>query len=140
MILGFTGSRKDGTEQQIESVESFLRESTARVFVHGCCRGWDRRFHKIVRRLKPDGFIIGLPGDEGQHEWAEQSCDAFAVPVPYLERNKRIVRTAAEMLACPGTMEEELRSGTWATVRYARKARRRLILVWPDGKVEEENA
>lgn len=31
---------------------------------------------------------------------------------------------------------EKLRSGTWATVRYARKQKTPLIMLWPGGSVE----
>ena len=40
--------------------------------------------------------------------------------------------------ATPGGFKEELRSGTWACVRYARKADRPVHIVWPDGKVNAE--
>jgi predicted Rossmann fold nucleotide-binding protein DprA/Smf involved in DNA uptake len=35
-------------------------------------------------------------------------------------------------------MEEELRSGTWATVRYARRIGRPITLLFPDGGVLRE--
>lgn len=42
------------------------------------------------------------------------------------------------MIATPSSKEEELRSGTWSTVRYARKLRRPVTLIYPDGSVVEE--
>ncbi|MBA3354736.1 MAG: hypothetical protein H0U18_02115 [Pyrinomonadaceae bacterium] len=33
------------------------------------------------------------------------------------------------------TPREQLRSGTWSTIRKARKARKQVTIVWPDGKV-----
>jgi len=55
-----------------------------------------------------------------------------------LERNSDIVADSDLLLATPRFYEEELRSGTWATVRRARKANKPLIIVWPNGKVDWE--
>lgn len=44
---------------------------------------------------------------------------------PYLERNKDIANEGIDgLIAAPSGWVEELRSGTWATVRYARKLKR----------------
>lgn len=40
------------------------------------------------------------------------------------------------LVACPSTAREILRSGTWATIRYARKARILIVRVNPDGSME----
>lgn len=42
------------------------------------------------------------------------------------------------LLACPLTVEERLRSGTWATLRYAEKINRRRLLITPKGDLKEE--
>lgn len=39
----------------------------------------------------------------------------------YLDRNREMVDGADVLIAFPKTAEEETRSGTWATIRYARK-------------------
>ena len=42
------------------------------------------------------------------------------------------------LIAAPGGFVEERRSGTWATIRYARQAGRRIWVVKPDGSVSFE--
>jgi hypothetical protein len=42
------------------------------------------------------------------------------------------------LIATPSTDDEQLRSGTWATVRYARKAKKRIKLIFPNEKIMEE--
>lgn len=42
---------------------------------------------------------------------------------PYLERNNDIVKNSDVLVACPASKTEVLRSGTWATIRKARKAK-----------------
>jgi hypothetical protein len=39
-------------------------------------------------------------------------------------------------LACPRGYTEELRSGTWATIRYARKTGVPYVIIFPDRTVE----
>jgi hypothetical protein len=53
----------------------------------------------------------------------------------YLERNKDIVRESASLIAAPLQAEEQQRSGTWSTVRFARKIGKPVFLILPDGTV-----
>jgi hypothetical protein len=48
-------------------------------------------------------------------------CDEECVCKQYLDRNRDIVDETDILLAGPRTDKEEFRSGTWSTVRYARK-------------------
>jgi hypothetical protein len=58
---------------------------------------------------------------------------------PYLSRNKDIVLETELLIATPGEEEEQIRSGTWSTVRYARSLKRMINIVLPDGRVIAEN-
>jgi hypothetical protein len=57
-------------------------------------------------------------------------------PRPYIARNHDIVNHTNYLIACPDTMKEVQRSGTWATVRYAGKHDRVVYLVYPDGRLD----
>ena len=52
-----------------------------------------------------------------------------------LARNRIIVSTSDEMLALPGEMTEQRRSGTWATIRFARKHGTPMKIIYPDGSM-----
>jgi hypothetical protein len=54
----------------------------------------------------------------------------------YLPRNKNIVRATASLIATPFEFVEILRSGTWSTVRFARKLGKPVFLILPGGTVE----
>jgi len=54
----------------------------------------------------------------------------------YLARNHFIVAYSEELVAAPKSNKEELRSGTWATIRYARKRKRMVTIIYPDGSLE----
>ena len=53
--------------------------------------------------------------------------------LPPLVRNHKIVGAVHLLIATPKTDKEELRSGTWATIRYAKKVRLSTCIVYPDG-------
>jgi predicted Rossmann fold nucleotide-binding protein DprA/Smf involved in DNA uptake len=55
-------------------------------------------------------------------------------PLPYLERNHAIVNESDFLIAAPDG-PETLRSGTWATVRYARKVGKRVLVIMPNGEI-----
>jgi hypothetical protein len=59
-------------------------------------------------------------------------------PLPYLERNKKMVDNSELLLALPIGVET-LRSGTWSTVRYARKLGKPIVIIWPTGSITKEN-
>ena len=74
-----------------------------------------------------------------QPMWDDSFGDSIVVmkPKKYLDRNHDIVDASAEMLALPSGPEKMRGSGTWATIRYARRTRVPLLICWPDGRVEE---
>jgi hypothetical protein len=55
---------------------------------------------------------------------------------PYLVRNKDIVIETASLIAAPADPVEQLRSGTWSTVRFARQRGKPVFLILPDGTVK----
>ena len=60
----------------------------------------------------------------------------FILPTKdYLERNQDIVDSCDILIAFPATETEDLRSGTWATIRYARKQNKKIIIINTNGKI-----
>jgi len=103
---------------------------------HGDCIGADGEFHVMCQDL---GIPIHIhPPD---NPYARAFCeDAIKVheKKPYLERNKDIVNNSDVMFATPKESEEQLRSGTWATVRYSRKTGKKLTIIFPEGTIKDE--
>lgn len=53
----------------------------------------------------------------------------------YLDRNRDIVNCTDILITCPSGYTEKLRSGTWATIRYARKIGKTVVIIFPDGSI-----
>lgn len=122
------------TEAQLESVESLLVDLHVKRLHHGDCIGADAEVHLLGR--KRGIWIAGHPPtDPSKRAFCE--FDLEYEPLPYLERDIKIVETTGFLIAAPRTHEEQVRSGTWFTYRQARKRLRKVFLVTPDGQVWE---
>lgn len=129
--IAFTGTQKGMTEKQHSAVFMFFRRTPDFDEVaHGDCIGADAQFHEIASEY--DVFVnIFPPTVEKKRAFCNGS--AIRTPKPYLQRNHDMVDWCDVLIAAPSTSAERLRSGTWATVRYALKAGKTVIIVNPDG-------
>ncbi len=131
--VGFTGTQKGMTPQQALAFRRLLFLFEWNEFHHGDCIGADAQAHDVAVER---GMVTIAHPPEIDTKRAWMLTDATRVARPYLDRNKDIVNETSYMIATPGEMEEQLRSGTWSTVRYARTCRRGCLwLVMPDGSV-----
>ena len=138
-IIGFTGTQEGMTRHQQRSLESYLfsvrRMST---FIHGDCIGADEEAHTIARGL---GFYIAIyPSDiEAKRAFCAGATVVEFPPKSPLQRNRNIVRSCHYLIACPKTPMEQLRSGTWATVRFADTIHKQTLLILPDGTMHKRH-
>jgi hypothetical protein len=138
MNAGFTGNQKGWTPAQDAAVWVLmrrLREKGVEWLHHGDCVGSDELAHTIWKHL--DGKVHLHPPDIRKKR-AFCKADLESAPRPYLVRNAEIVADTNILLATPSGPETR-RSGTWSTVRMARKAKRPIFIVWPNGTVTREN-
>jgi hypothetical protein len=137
MKLGFTGARKGMTAQQQSAIEVLVADPVVTIVHHGDCVGADAEFHDAA--VKYDKYVVvHPPSDSKLRAWCQG--DEVRHPRPYLERNRRIVDSVDLLVATPNSDEEQERSGTWATIRYARKVGRPVKIVWRDGRVQLDAA
>jgi hypothetical protein len=139
MVVGFTGTRQGMTPAQKRVVKDLLGELSPVRVVHGDCVGADADFHAIATEL---GIPIYLrPGHNVRGESPTRAycegADYAYLSRNYLQRDEDIVKDADKgdgvLIACPSGMNEVLRSGTWATIRRARKRHVPQYIVGPDG-------
>lgn len=128
---GFTGTQEGMSELQYQSLKYLYSYKTP--FAeghHGDCIGGDAQFHGLITGL---GCLrVGHPPDN-PNKRAYCMFDEIREEKPYLVRNHDIVDEVDVMFAAPLTMHEVLRSGTWATIRYALKCNKELYIVYRDG-------
>lgn len=139
MHVGFTGTRKGMSEDQATRfVLKMLAVEGELVFHHGDCIGADAEAHHLVREFRPDAIIhIHPPEDPKQQAFCDG--DREEEPKEYIERNRDIVRASDLLIAAPAQDYNMPRgSGTWATIRYSRKAGVRLAVIDPNGNVLED--
>jgi hypothetical protein len=135
--LAFTGTQRGLTQIQhlrLSNWTATRAEMPGRTMHLGDCIGADAECWELTHRHY---YTVGHPPIVSAKR-AFLTYDEEREPEAYLDRNHSMVDEAGTLLACPGEMAEVLRSGTWATVRYARKLRRQIVIFYPDGSVEEE--
>lgn len=137
--IGFTGTRHGMTATQATRVRAVLAEIIDNdcdmdiVVHHGDCWGADEQFHEIARDVGCG--VVTHPSTHNLRAYCK--ADKEMERRPPLDRNRDIVDASNVMIAAPAEMEEQQRGGTWSTIRYARRAGKRLVVVYPDGTTKE---
>lgn len=137
MEVGFTGTRYGMNSAQMRTLSGILTQTTGLAAAHhGDCVDSDSQFHNICRERGTP--VILHPPDQPTHRAYCPEAAEVREEADYLERNRQIVESSDCLIACPSG-PEKLRSGTWATIRHARKLGKPILIVEPDGKVRLEN-
>jgi len=129
MIIGFTGSQKGMTTIQFDRLVDLVKELNPTEAHHGDCIGADTIFHFVCMELNIP-VVLHPPLNDGKRAGC-QDADLVLPRKAYLARNRDIVDASDELIAVPGEKTEQLRSGTWATYRYARKNHKTVHLITP---------
>jgi len=139
--FGFTGTREGTTLAQITRLEDFFRKlRSAKEFHHGGAPGADTEAHEISFYAHPLIKVHLHPGNGTPEWWSEGPAIVVYPRKPYFERDEDIVNAVQLLFACPRLPHEEVRSGTWTTVRYARRNNVPRCIIYPDGSHKYEQA
>jgi hypothetical protein len=132
--LGFTGTHQGMQNSQKETIARLVGFFVPDEAHHGDCVGADADFHDIVRQETNAVIVVHPPTNPKRRAW---KAGDFVLPVkPYMVRDDDIINESDLMLATPFQVNEQGRgSGTWAVIRHTRKAKKPLIIVWPDGSI-----
>ena len=129
MVIGFTGTSKGMTAYQKQRVLELLQELKPDLVRHGDCIGADTDFHLIACSLNIP-TCIHPPDNDSKRSFCKSDC---ILPVkPYLDLNKDIVDMSSILISTPETTKEDLHSGTWFSIRYAKRAGKEVIDVTPE--------
>lgn len=136
MRLGVTGTSDPSCVTPFAKAEFsrlVLELSPTTELHHGGCQGGDETMHHIIDDLFGCPIHIHQPDNKSKVAFFLGRNITLLPSKPYLERNKDIVKNCDVLIAMPKTMQEELRSGTWMTVRNGVLKRKKVYIVWPDG-------
>ncbi len=137
--IGFTGTRVGMTHLQKVTVRTILNTIPPNGVVHGDCVGADAEFHDIIESLNETRAVsihITLRPSTLHDTRAHCLADYEYYAEKPLIRNKYIVSDSDILIAAPKEFHEIQRSGTWATIRHARKCDKKIFIVYPDGTVD----
>jgi len=122
-------------ETQMMLFAQIITELKTTEFYHGDCIGADEQAHALVLALEGEIAIKKRPCNLNSQRAFTKEGECIAEPEPPLDRNKKLVDDGEITVAVPGEDFEEVRSGTWATVRYSKKSGKPVIIIWPNGHV-----
>lgn len=129
--IGFTGTQRGMTVQQKRKLRELLWDYDE--LHHGDCIGSDDEAHDIA--LGHGLRIVVHPPSIPTKRAFRTSFHEIRPEQHYNTRNHNIVDETSELIATPAEFEEQLRSGTWATIRYAVKQGKKVTIIFPDGFV-----
>jgi hypothetical protein len=132
MIIGFTGTQKGMTEKQKKSVLELLLNFSPKEVHHGDCIGADFDFDKSARIIKAE-IHIHPPDIDKKRAFCKP--DKLYPKKPFLMRNQDIVNKSDMLFATPNNFKELQRSGTWSTIRKARKKGITIYIIYPNGNI-----
>ncbi len=139
--IAMTGTRKINklTDVQLENFGNYLalyKTEGFGVFRHGDCVGADEKGHHIAVSL---GYSVRIHPPKDSTYRAFCSSDFVAPELIYKDRNQAMVNNCDMLLALPKGNREEQRSGTWMTIRMARRINLPIVIFYPDGRIVKEN-
>jgi len=137
MKIGFTGTQNGMTVEQRDAFVDVVGVLGPCEFHHGDCVGADADAAIVVLKEFHGCKVVCHPPNVASKR-ARVGGHVVLVEKPYLDRNRDIVDACDVLVACPKGDAEEVRSGTWYTIRYARRSGRLLRIVFPSGVVEEQ--
>lgn len=133
MKVGFTGTQIGVTQPQLEVLRDMLSlPRTGDQFHHGDCIGADADAAWVASSF--GYWVVAHPPTDPIKRAFSKYNNEILPEYPYLTRNRHIVDACDQLIATPKQMFEELRSGTWATVRYA-EGKIKVVIIYPDGSV-----
>lgn len=132
MVIGFTGTHRGMTLAQQDRVFAHLQALQPAAFHHGDCVGADVEAAAMAHVL---GIPVVRHPPTDPKMWARSSWGTACPAASYGERNAAIVAACDLLIAAPAGPERQRGSGTWWTVRMARRAGKSIQVIWMDGQI-----
>lgn len=133
---GFTGTRKGMTSFQKAITRRVMLIGRPLVVRHGGAWGADEEFHAVwALDLRRRGLADVWPASQDRADLFKQENVHVQPVMPPLDRNVEIAKRSKFLLATPHYAEEELQSGTWHTIRTAKRLKVPTLIIWPKNRL-----
>lgn len=135
MKISFTATQNGLTARQWTRVWDELIAAKPSAVIHGACKGGDDEIDDVCLRLGIQRVVF--PSDHPTKSRLQRCVErggkiiVAREPMFSLARNPLIVDAGDRLIACPSQARMIVRSGTWATVRYARKKHVNVLIIEP---------
>lgn len=140
MRISFTGTQNGMTQAQKDSFVDIMSRLEITSFIHGDCVVADEESSQILVSndfIDPSNIEKYPSNIESKRAHTKEGKNMM-LPMDPLLRNKLIVESGDVLIAVPKGFSELKRSGIWSTVRHARKMRKDVILIFPNGVFQRE--
>lgn len=145
-VIGFSGTQVGMTEaQKNKFVEEFCKiqdmfPDKKLEFHHGDDEGSDSDADELVRFCSRSCEIhIHPPVNENRRAFCNKRGPTVVHEAKkFLVRNNDIAYVCNMLIAIVKERYEMRRSGTWSTVRRARRYNKPIIFIYPDGNIRDE--
>ncbi len=137
--VGFTGTQHGLTDYQQRWLRNHFKDNKDIGWLHhGDCIGADAEAHVLAMMA---GILIHKhpPLDDTKQAHMTSAYMVEEEPEEYLRRNVNIVRATEYLIAMPAHHSEVRRSGTWATIRSARRQEKMIYIIDPSGLLTIEH-
>lgn len=131
--VGFSGTQHGMCGLQRAVVALLLQRLASPELHHGDCTGADAECHDIAKEM---GCRVVTHPPLNPMKRAFKVGDEAREPKEYIPRDHDIVDETEILIAAPLQMKEVRRSGTWATIRYAWRVGKKVLLVTRDGVIQ----
>lgn len=139
MKIGFTGTRRGMSASQekvlYDTFETLLF-GEYNEFHHGDAVGADATAHLLVWTFFKGVVIVIHPPIKTYYRAWCPNWSFMHKSKDYIVRDHDIVNSTDILIATPETEYEVQRSGTWATVRYAKKKEKPIVIIYPSGIIQ----
>ena len=140
MHLAFTGTKEGWTINQAAMTKGVFKDLIDLgydVMHNGDCKGSDYRAALMWKTSFYGKKLILHPPTNPKHRAFIDFANIVLPEGDYIVRDHQMVDMSSVLVGTPAR-PEYLRSGTWATIRYARKIGIPRIIIYPDGSVVRE--
>ena len=147
--IGFTGTSRGTNDLQKAHLKHFLKgiifsnPADPVEFHHGHCIGADDEMAAIAKEvgcvvIAHPGYPSKKPLDTTFRAANTWYNDVTLPAKDFISRDHDIVNETHFLVAAPHGEKEVRRSGTWTTVRYARKVGKQVTFCWPNRRMESD--